>query len=422
MAVSLTHTRFPASLHRFDNGLTVIHQQIVAAPVVAVDVWVRAGAIAEPDPWWGMAHFLEHMIFKGTERLPPGCFDQVIENRGGVTNAATSHDYAHYFIHTAADHLAETLPCLAELLLNAAIPDDEFWRERDVVLEEIRQAEDDPDWLGFQALLETVYQCHPYGRSVLGYPEGLMERSPDEMRRFHRSHYQPHNMTVVIVGDVSEAIALELVGEAFSQFAAPGDCPVGVVNAEPPITEIRRQRLALPRLEQARLSMAWIGPGIDQLRSAYGLDLLSVLLAGGRSSCLVRELREERQLVQGIEASFSLQRDSSLFMINAWLEPEHLDRVEALIGDRLSALIATPISEAALDRYKRLLCNDYAFSTETSSQLAGLYGYYSTIAEAELSVTYPEQIQSFRPDELQQLASQYLSPLHYAATILEPMV
>jgi zinc protease len=401
--------------------LTVIHQQVAAVPVVAVDVWVKAGAIAEPMPWWGMAHFLEHMIFKGTEQLPPGCFDQVIESRGGITNAATSHDYAHYFIHTAATDLPDLLPYLAELLLNAAIPDHEFDHERAVVLEEIRQAEDDPDWLGFQALVETVYQQHPYGRSVLGTAADLMARSPQEMRQFHRAHYQPENMTVVIVGDIPQEQAVELVYNTFQTFPERLECPIIQVQSEPPITEIRRQELRLPRLEQARLMMAWTAPGAEHLRSAYGLDLISVVLTGGRSSRLVRELREDRQLVQAIDCSFSLQKESSLLTISAWLDAENVDRVEAVIGDRLTELATTPIPPTELHRYKRLLCNDYAFSTETSSQLAGLYGYYNIIAQAEKSTTYPQQIQSFTSEELQALAQRYLSPYHYVSTVLKPL-
>jgi zinc protease len=410
---------FPAHEYRLANGLTLIYQWVPASPAVVVDVWVRAGAIAEPDAWSGMAHFLEHMIFKGTERLLPGQFDQIIENRGGLTNAATSHDYAHYYINMAAADLAETLPCLAELLVNAAIPDEEFDLEREVVLEEIRQSQDDPDEQGFQALMENVYQCHPYGRPVLGDPEALLGRTPEEMRCFHRAHYQPENMTVVVVGDVDWESALELVDKSFS-FSSPAVCPRPTIYAEPPLTEIRQQELSLPRLEQARLMMAWTGPGVEDMRNAYGLDLLSVLLAGGRASRLVRELREDRQLVQDIGSSFSLQRDSSLFTITAWLEPQHLAQVEAIIGDRLSSLTATAVSEVELSRYKRLLQNDYAFSTETASQIAGLYGYYSTIAQANLATRYPGVIQSFQPEELRQLASQYLSPLRYAATVLLP--
>ncbi len=415
-----TTSKFPAEVFRLENGLTVIHQHLPATPVVVVDVWVKAGAIAEPEEWSGMAHFLEHMIFKGTERLAPGVFDQVIENRGGMTNAATSHDYAHFFITTAAQHLEETLPVLAEILLNAAIPDEEFERERDVVFEEIRQTYDNPDWLGFQALTESVYQQHPYGRPVLGTEEKLQWRSPEEMRRFHRYHYQPHNMTVVIVGGTPQETALELVNRTFQNFSSPLECPQAIADAEPPIAEIRRQELYLPRLEQCRLLLAWIGPGVDQLRSAYGLDLLSVMLAEGRSSRLIRELREEKQLVQSISSSFSLQQDSSLFTISACLESQYLDQVEAIIGDAISGLQTTPVPPIELSRCQRLLCNDYAFSTEAPSQLAGMYGYYNTIAAAELAVTYPEQIKSFQPVDLLQLASQYLSPYRYAVTIVKP--
>lgn len=397
-----------------------------------------------------MAHFLEHMIFKGTERLPPGFFDYVIESRGGMANAATSHDYAHYFITTAAGHLQDTLPYLAELLLHASIPEEEFVRERDVVLEEIHQAYDNPDWIAFQALSESIYQRHPYGRPILGTEDVLLSLTPEEMRRFHRSHYQPDNMTIVVVGDVTEAEVWDLINQNFRSFPDPLDCPHPEIEAEPPITEIRRQELRLPRLEQARLMMAWVGPGADSpgpfpdtcspfwngffqeacpaapmkgrpLRDAYGLDLLSVLLTEGRSSRLVRELREERQLVQAVGTQFSLQRDSSLFTLSAWLDPQHLERVEALICDRLSELMAAPITEAELARCKRLLCNDYAFSTETPSQLAGLYGYYHTIAHVEMATVYPDWIQSIQVEELRDLGSQYLSPYHYAATVLKPL-
>lgn len=417
----LIASKFPADVFRLANGLTVIYQHLPATPVVVVDVWVRAGASTEPDQWSGMAHFLEHMIFKGSEQFAPGVFDMVIEGRGGVSNAATSHDYAHFFITTAAQYLKDTLPPLADLLLHPAIPEEEFDRERDVVLEEIHACYDNPDWLGFQALSESVYQRHPYGRSVLGTEERLMMNSAHQMRCFHSTHYQPENMTVVIVGGVDQESALNLINQSFQDFPTPMECPPFEVQAEPPITGVRRQELYLPRLEQARLLMAWVGPSVDQLRDAYGLDLLSVLLADGRSSRLVRELREEQRLVLSIGSNFSLQRDSSLFTISACLEPQYLEQVEELICDRLFQLQKEPLSPQELNRCQRLLCNDYTFSTETASQLAGLYGYYNTIATADIAVTYPNQIQTFTVSDLMHLAQQYLSPHHYAVTVVKPM-
>ncbi|NEP19247.1 MAG: insulinase family protein, partial [Leptolyngbya sp. SIO4C1] len=329
---------FPASVVRLDSGLTLIHQEITATPVVVADVWVKAGAAIEPAHWSGMAHFLEHMIFKGTDRLLPGVFDQVIEGRGGLTNAATSHDYAHFFITLAAEALPGSLPYLAELLLHASIPADEFVRERYVVLEEIRQAYDDPDWVGFQALSELLYPQHPYGRSVLGTPEILNQRSPEEMRCFHQAHYQPENMAVVLAGDVTLETAVELVSQSFQRFAPAADCPATAASHAPSIAGIQRQVLAMPRLEQGRLMMAWLGPGIDHFTEACGLDLLTVLLAEGRTSRLVRELREERQWVDEVSASFSLQRDCSLFSLTLWLDQQQAAAVEALVCDRIADL------------------------------------------------------------------------------------
>ncbi|MBF2099115.1 MAG: insulinase family protein, partial [Gloeomargaritaceae cyanobacterium C42_A2020_066] len=193
---------FPAHVQRFPNGLKLIHQELSATGVVAVDVWVGAGARLESDAELGVAHFLEHMVFKGTEATAPGVFDQLIEAHGGITNAATSLDYAHYSVVTAASHWQQPLITLADLLLGAAIPEEEFWRERQVVFEELRQTQDDPDWLAHQTLLEVAYGAHPYCRPILGTPESLTQLHPETLRRFHRHYYQPANMTVVVVGAV----------------------------------------------------------------------------------------------------------------------------------------------------------------------------------------------------------------------------
>jgi len=403
-------------------------------------VWVKAGAIHEPEELPGLAHFLEHMVFKGTDRIGPGIFDRVIENRGGISNAATSYDYAHFYINTAVSHMAETLPYLAKILLNPAIPDAEFLQEREVVMSEIRQTQDDPDWLGFSSLLENLYPDHPYGRSVLGTQRQVLTHTPEQMQDFHHRCYQPENMTVVLVGDMSETQAIDLVSKSFVGFETPPRSRNGgpkrrsphkftsETGLKPqkqyrilPLETIRRKELKYPRLEEARLMMAWLGPGVDRLSDAYALDLISVLLASGRTSRLVRELQEERGLVYGIGSDFSLQQDSSLFTITAWLESKDLDDVESVIRDRLEALHTTPILQSELRSCQRQLCNDYAFSTETPSQLAGLYGYYNTVAEARQAVSYPHRIQALSPEDIQGVARQYLHPDRYVVTRLKPL-
>lgn len=420
--LSSTHET-SAQTCQLDNGLTLIHQQIPASPAAVVDVWIKAGTAAEPQDWGGVAHFLEHMVFKGTANLSPGQFDWAVECQGGVSNAATSHDYTHYFITGAAAHLPRMLPCLAELLLHAAIPETEFWQEQAVVLAEIRQAQDNPDWLSYQQLTAALYDTHPYGRSVLGQPESLQALTPETTRQFHQSTYQPDNMTVVIVGGIDQAMALDLVAQCFTDFPHPRHqldggweyhpCPNSLV-----ITQ--RQHLYLPQLEQARLMLAWPGPGAQHLDATYGMDLLSLLLAEVRTSRLVQELRQQRGWVHGISSQYMLQQRAGKLLISVWLDPCYLADVENLICDRLQDLADQPITSAELERAKRILCNDYVFGMESPQQLAGLYGYFQTIHQASSATVYPERIQQLQPADLQSLASQYLAGRPYAVTTVEP--
>ncbi|MEO0925303.1 MAG: pitrilysin family protein [Cyanobacteria bacterium J06643_13] len=412
--------QFNANTFQLSNGLTVIHQHLPATNVVVSDIWVKAGAIAEPESWSGMAHFLEHMIFKGSPNVMVGEFDWLIESTGGIANAATSYDYAHFYLTTAAAHFGHTLPYLADILLRANIPDEEFIREREVVLEEILSSYDDPDYIGYQALCQNIYRRHPYRRSILGEKELLLEHTPNQMRCFHRTYYQPENMTIIVIGGIEQEQALALVHENFSNFSVRSECPALKIEAEPPVTSLRRQEIYLPRIEQARLLMAWVCPGSESLREAIALDLIALILAGGRSSGLVRELREERQLVLDIDCSLSLQRDSSMFSIGALLDLEHVAMVESMIGHRLHQLHHNLIPAAEIASAKRQLINDYIFSTETPSQLASVYGFYNIVATAEHSALYPQIISQLESEELMAIAQRYLSPEHYAVTVLKP--
>jgi predicted Zn-dependent peptidase len=183
---------------------------------------------------------------------------------------------------------------------------------------------------------------------------------------------------------------------------------------------IRRQEIPIPRIEHTRIAMGWLGPSVEHLLDAFALDLISVILSGGRSSRLVSKLREEQQVVLDITSEYSLQKDSSLFTISAWLEPEYVSKIEAAICREIEILQNELVTEAELAKNKRILRNDYLFSTETPAQIAGLYGYYQTIASAELSLSYPLIIQGLTAQDVQRVARQYLSSERYAITILYP--
>ena len=401
-------------LIHLSNGLKIIHQEISTTPVVVADVWLNTGVTSEPDLWSGMSHFLEHMIFKGSRNILPGEFDYAIESKGGFANAATSYDYTHFFLTMASQYLPETLPYLGEILLQAEIPDDQFYLEREVVLEEIRCSYDDYDWVGLQAINNLIYQQHPYGKSVLGDENLLLKNTPNQMRCYHKAHYQPENINIVLVGNIKRDQAISLVEKNFSNFSVRSECPSVNFDSEPPMVEVRRQELFLPRLEQSRLIMGWMGPGIGDLKGAIALDMLSIILACGRTSRLVKQLREELNLVLDICCQFSLQKHSSLFTICAYLDGDNINQVENLIRKEIHNLQIKPVSQQELDNCKRGLCHDYIFSTETPEQLAGLYGYYQILGDASLAKQYIQLLTSLSAEKLQSYACQYLSSEYYS--------
>lgn len=405
---------------KLDTGVTLIHKEIPTSEVVVADIWMNVGVVCEPESWSGISHFLEHMIYKGTKRILPGEFDYLVESSGGCTNAATSYDYTRFFLATAAGYFAQTLPYLAEILLAAEIAEEEFYLEREVVLEEIRCSHDDVEWLIFQTVNSTLYQSHPYGRSVLGEEANLLQTTPNQMRCYHKTHYQPENVNVVIVGNISRGESIFLVENYFRDFSVRSECPPVIIDSEPPLVDIRRQRLHLPFLENSRLVMAWMGPGVEDLEGAIGLDILSIILAGGRTSRLVRRLRDEKGLVFDVSAQFSLQKHSSLFTITAYLKGNCGERVEEIIREEIYRLHTQPVTINELKNAQRNLCHDYIFGTETPEQLAGLYGYYQILGDACLALKYPHIVRSFVPEKLQRVAQQYLSPEYYVVCEFYP--
>ena len=184
------------TVHHSSSGLTIIAEQL-QIEAVNLNLWLNVGSAIESDEINGMAHFLEHMVFKGTARLKSGDFEKQIEERGAVTNAATSQDYTHYYITTAPKDFADLAPLQMDVVLNASIPDDGFERERFVVLEEIRRSEDNARRRNYQRMTDLAFDKLPYRRQVLGPATVIENLAAQQMRDFHHHWYQPSSMTAV---------------------------------------------------------------------------------------------------------------------------------------------------------------------------------------------------------------------------------
>ncbi len=413
------------TLHQLPNGLTIVAEQM---PVEAVNLslWINVGSANEPDDINGMAHFLEHMVFKGTKRIVSGEFERRIEERGAVTNAATSQDYTHYYITTAPKDFSSLAPLQIDVVLNSLIPDDAFAREKLVVLEEIRRSDDNPRRRTFAQAMQTAFARLPYRRPVLGPFEVISQLQPQQMRDFHTSWYQPESITAVAVGNLPVEELIEIVSNGFTEATNPS----AVVSSQPlatnlkeeaAFTEIVRHELNDDSLQQARLVMVWRVPGLSNLQETYALDVLAAILGSGRTSRLVRDLREEKGLVSNISVSNITQRLQGTFYISATLPVENLAQVEAAIAQHIHTIQTKPVEEWEIARIRTQVANRFIFANETPSDRAGLYGYYqSMVGNLEPAFDYPARIQSLDASVMQAAAQKYLSADAYGAVVLKP--
>ncbi len=413
------------TIETLPNGLTIVAEQM---PVEAVNlnVWINVGSAVESDHINGMAHFLEHMVFKGTPRLQSGEFERLIEQRGAVTNAATSQDYTHYYITTAPQDFAQLAPLQLDVVLNPSIPDDAFERERLVVLEEIRRSDDNPQRRTFRRAIETTFEQLPYRRQVLGPSSVIEQLKAQQMRDFHAKWYQPQLITAVAVGNLPVEELIEIVADGFTQVGvgsqdAEEDVLPPTFAPEPNFREIVRQEYVDETLQQARLVMVWRVPGMTQLEQTYALDVLAVILGQGRMSRLVRDLREDRQLVTHIGVSNMTQRLQGVFYISAQLPVENLKTVEEAIAQHIRTFQTELVAEAEIARIRTQVANRFIFGNEKPSDRTSLYGYYhSQLGDLAPALNYPSRIQSLDAVDLQIAAQKYLSPEAYGIVTIKP--
>jgi predicted Zn-dependent peptidase len=406
------------------NGLTVIAEQM---PVDAVNlnIWLNVGSVKESNAINGMAHFLEHMVFKGTPNLQIGEFEYLIEARGAVTNAATSQDYTHYYITTAPKDFAALAPLQLDVVLNPTLEDEAFEREKLVVLEEIRRSEDNPRRRTFYRAMETCFETSPYRRPVLGPAEVIENLKSQQMKDFHSAWYQPKSMTAAVVGNLPVEELTAIIAEAVD-FHHTGDQAINslespVLSAATPFTEIVRHEYIDRTLQQARMIMMWRVPGMKDLSETYALDILAVILGQGKVSRLFRDLREERGLVTQIGVSNMTQTHQGVFYISVQLPTENIAVVEEAIAQHIGRMQTELIADKDIARIRTQVANRFIFANERPSDRANLYGYYySQLQNLVPAFNYPQLIQGIEAKDLQIAAQKYLEPQAYGIVIAKP--
>lgn len=411
---------------RLPNGLTIIAEQM-PTEAISLNLWLRVGSAYETDDINGLAHFLEHMIFKGTDDLQTGEFERRIEERGAVTNAVTSQDYTNFYIVTAPQDFAVLAPLQIQMVMTPRLGAGDFERERSVVLEEIRRAEDNPRRRTFYRSMEMAFDRLPYRRPVLGLTDVVAQLTPQQMREFHRDWYRPQSVTAVAVGNLPVEELIATVADGFEQLADGESAlpqrfqPWPVCQLEPPFDRVRRADYCDRTLQQARLIMSWRVPGIVDLEDTYALDVAASILGRGRTSRLVHHLREQQGLVTAISASNMTYSHQGVFYVAAAGEAEQIEAIEAAIADHITELCTQPVTEAELERVRTQVANRYVFGSETPSDRAGLYGFYQTMTgDLSHALDYPSRIRQVSALQIQSAAQQYLKPDAYGLVVMRP--
>jgi zinc protease len=397
------------------NGLTAVLHHHDAADVAAVQLWVRAGARDERPDEAGLSHFIEHLLFKGTPSRGPGVIDETISGLGGEMNAATSQDWTYFHVVLPARRLDTGLDVLADAAQHAAFDPVEVERERHVVLEEIRRAEDTPSAALWRLLARGHFGEHAYGRPVLGSTESITGVSRDTIMDYYRRSYVPNNATVVVSGSTPAAESLEAVRHAFGTWRA-GAQPAR--PRHPPLAPRRPERVEESKtLHQTYLGFAWAG-AIPPDPDVYALDLLTTVLGQGRSSRLVQALRERLGLVSGIGTSFYLQHDAGTLAVTARTTTARYAEIEAAVLGEVARMSEELVTEEEFERAITAVEAEHAFSMETAEGAAYAFGTADTVWTLEFELGYVDAVRRVTREVMRDVARRYLRADRFTGAVI----
>lgn len=325
---------------RLDSGLRVATQHMPSVQTASIGVWIDAGARHEQPEVNGVAHMLEHMAFKGTERRSARVIAEEIENVGGHLNAYTSRENTAYYARVLADDLPLAADILADILQNSTFEADELERERGVILQEIGQTLDTPDDLVFDLFQETTFPDQALGRPILGPAEIVSTMSRDQLTGYMAEHYAPERMVLAAAGKVEHERLVDLGEELFQKLPAVSPGAGDVQTGRYAQGDLRKER----ELEQVHLILGLPGFSYHD-DDFYALQILSATLGGGMSSRLFQEVREKRGLAYSVFSFAACYRDTGVFGIYAGTGEDQTAELVPVLCDELTSLINSASEE-----------------------------------------------------------------------------
>jgi len=402
--------------HVLSNGARVIVQNFRSSDTAAVQLWVRAGGRDEAASELGLAHYLEHMLFKGTTTRPKGFVDRDVEGLGGRVNAGTSWDFTFYHVVLPSQRVLATIEMLVDIGVNSILDETELELEKKVVLEEMRLSEDTPARHLSRQLWSIVFDRHPYGRPVLGTADIIQKLTRDTLLAFYRRHYVPESFTLVVVGPVNAAEVLRTAERTLGRLPRSGleRLPASTAGS-----------LVAKRLEVQRpgalayLGVGWLGPKLDHADTP-AVDLLVSILGQSRSSRLPQSLRERLALVNSVSSDYAALEAGGIVTVTAQLEAANLARTEAEILAEIQRIRDHGVTEAELRRAVTRAEAEHAFSSETAEGRARRLGQAETVWRLTEELAYLDRLRSVTLEQVRLAARRYLDPERYGRLAFVP--
>ena len=428
MTIHTPPTRLTAPVESFQlgNGMDVVVVPDHRAPVVTHMVWYRNGSADDPAGKSGIAHFLEHLMFKGTAKWPAGEFSKIVAGFGGQENAFTSYDYTAYFQRVPKQHLRAMMEFEADRMTGLAFDESVVGPERDVVLEErkMRVDSDPASQLG-EEFSAALYLHHPYGTPIIGWEHEIEGLNRDDAFTYYERFYTPENAILVVAGDTDSAEVRELAEATYGTIAARGEKPVRKRPSEPPPRASRRVCLSDPRVHQPSLRRAWLTPTYltGDRTEVFALELAAEILGGGTTSRLYRSLCVEQELAAGASAYFmGSMVDRSAFQVSTSPRPGiAMDALEAGLDAALAVFLAEGPSDVELARARTRLVAETIFARDSQSSLARIFGASLAVGETvEDVLAWPDRVEAVPRDAVVEAARRYLKPDRSVTGLLLP--
>ena len=392
---------------RLDNGLRCILEQRRKTGVVAVQVWVKVGSRYEDDRLAGITHFIEHLIFKGTEKGEGYEIAPRIEALGGSINAFTSYDNTVYHIVIPENGFETGFRLLTDSVAGPAFPENELEKEKKVIIEEIKMGEDDPQRKLFKELFSASYPRHPYGRPIIGFTESVSGMKRSDILSYYKAHYTPDNMSIVVVGDFDEHKVKELLGQVFPGTADRGAFPEKGKGSMAG-SKKSRTRVVDRNVAESYLTISYpIGSFMDSDTPA--LDVLSKILTDGDSSRLQSSLKHREGLVTDADTYVFTPQEDGLFVVLATFKGRDYKTVKAAIEREIRRVSQSGVEPWEMEKAKNLVRASYVYGNETVQGRARLVGNFDTLADdPSYAEKYLEAIDRVEEADLCRVLDEYL--------------